>query len=141
MCFLRKHINLTISSFWSDLDLTQGRSKQGGCNGCRCTCETQRAPRGPLTRLCGATIVNFLGIHTSLPAAKCAPLMCQGAQAGPSITAGAPWSRPVPQSNSKRGPFADYGAPWGPCMAVPPWPDAPVSKNPSFVYDLTSVEM
>ena len=25
---------------------------------------------------------------------------------------------------------------WGPCKVGPPWPDTPVSKNPSYVYAL-----
>ena len=49
-----------------------------GCNGCQCTHEIQRGPRGPITRLCGVTVVNFLGIHTRLPAAKRALLGVRG---------------------------------------------------------------
>ena len=36
---------------------------------------TPPPPRGPLTRICGVTIVNFLGMLTRLPVAKCALLM------------------------------------------------------------------
>ena len=38
------------------------------------------------------------------------------------------------QSNSKGGHFEDCEAPWGHCTAGPPWPDAPVSKNPNYVF-------
>ena len=75
-------------------------------------------PGGPLTRRYGVTVVNFLGIHTRVPAAKCALLKCWGSnQDQPFQLWPRPWSRPTPQSNGKRGHFGDYGVTWGPCTA------------------------
>ena len=43
------------------------------------------------------------------------------------------WSRLGPQIKSKWAPL-ETGAPCNPSTAEPPWLDAPVSKNPSYVY-------
>ena len=125
-----------ISAYCSPVRIlhTVYRDVSRGVYGCQCTREAQRGPRGPLIRLCGVAVVNFVTIHTTIPAAKCALLKCSGPQPRPTIPAGATWSRLGPKINSKRGPFGDYGAPgvpawWG------PWPDAPVLKNPSYVFE------
>ena len=58
------------------------------------------SPRGPLARLRGVTIVNFLGILTRLPAAKCVFWSVRG---------------PNQYELSQMGP---YGAGWGPGSIV-----------------------
>ena len=87
-------------------------------------------PPGPLTCLCGVTIVNFLEIHMRLPAAKWlfrsvrGPNQVQPSQQGPLEWVGA-------QSNSKRGPFGDYGDPWHPRKVGPFGLVRPYRKIPS----------
>ena len=110
-----------------------------GCNGCQCTRKTQRGPRGPLFRLCGVTIVNFLEIPTY--EASCSEMhsfVVLGAPTKTNHPGWGPLKQAGAQSNSKKGPFGDYGVPWTPCTSGPHWPDAPVSKSPSYVYALSS---
>ena len=43
------------------IDTVRDLSRGGGGNGCQCTREAQRGPRGPLTRLCKVTVWILLG--------------------------------------------------------------------------------
>ena len=93
---------------------------------------TQRGTRGPLTHLCEVTIVDFLGIHITY-VASCSQIRSFEVLEVPTVPAGAPWGMLGPQNNSKRDFFGGYG-PLGPRMVWPPWPDAPITKSPSYVY-------
>ena len=114
-------------------------------------------PRGPLTRLREDTIVNFLGMHTRLHVAKCAFLKCKGPQPGPTIpsgwsllafsafllgqnalapfaiTAGPPGVGWGPRVIAKGAPLETMG-PLAPLYSGRPWPNAHVSKSPTYVY-------
>ena len=52
---------------------------------------------------------------------------------GPLEEAGAP-------EQEQKGPLWRLRSPWGPCTVGPHWPDAPVSKNSSYVYGAINPE-
>ena len=103
------------------LEWIQGRSQ--GCKGCECTRETRWVPQ----RTSNSYVVTPTWIHHSKCSwdtyeASCSQMSSfevLGAQPGPTVAAGGPWSRPGSQRNSKRRPFGNYGAIWGPCRRGP----------------------
>ena len=98
-----------------------------------CTREAQRAPARTFCRPMWSRRSEFSWHTYEASRRELSSFEVLGAPIRTRSPAGAPLSEPGPLIKSKWGPFGDPGAPEA-TVRRGPWRDAPVSKNPSYVY-------